>query len=98
MIYRGSLYLESPPTPTPPPSLGRLWSILPFYDVYFYVFMSIYLYIYDISTTNLYSIISTISVFTTYVYVYGDMYRPLARHGNAANLEDKTKEMFSSGN
>ena len=60
--------------------------------------MSIYLYIYDISTTNLYSIISTISVFTTYVYVYGDMYRPLARHGNAANLEDKTKEMFSSGN
>ena len=25
-------------------------------------------------------------------------YRPLAHHGNAANLEDKTKQMFSSGN
>ena len=24
-------------------------------------------------------------------------YKPVAHHGNAANLEDKTKEMFSSG-
>ena len=25
-------------------------------------------------------------------------YRPLVHHGNAANLGDKTKEIFSSGN
>ena len=27
-----------------------------------------------------------------------DTYKPLAHHENAANLEDKTKQIFSSGN
>ena len=50
--------------------------------------------------TSLHAILISIDqvccgVMLTCVYME---YRPLGHHGNAANLEEKTKEIFSSGN
>ena len=34
----------------------------------------------------------------SWIFEYVQDYRPLAHHGNGTNLEDKTKEAFTSGN